>query len=90
VVVLVVVVFGVSLVLSPTRCGLFIGSGVGVVGVCDMSIAMSCMCDRVWCCVGGFVFVVLAAVVVLAWGAVSFLGACQKMCVVYPVLPLRF
>jgi hypothetical protein len=86
----VVGVFGVSLVLFPTRCGRFVGSDVEVVGARDMSIVMSCVCERACCCVVGFALFVCAAVVVLVWGAVSFLGACQKTCVVCLVLPLHF
>ena len=85
-----VVVLGVSLVMFPTRCGWFVGSGVGVVGARNISIVVSCVCDRACCFVVGFVLVVCAAVVVLVWGAVSFLGAYQKICVTCLVLPLRF
>ena len=76
--------------MSPTRCGWTVGIIVGVVCACDTFIVVSCVCDRVCCFVGGFIFIVCAAVVVVAVGAISFLGSSRRKYVVFLVLPQHF
>jgi hypothetical protein len=55
-----------------------------------MSTVASCVCDRACCFVGGFAFNVRAAVVVVAGGAVSFLGVSQRKYVDVLVPPQHF
>ena len=85
-----VAVFDVFWVLSPIPCVWIIGIVVGVVCACDTFIVVSYVCDRVYCFVWGFIFTVCAAVVVVAGGAVSFLGVSQRKYVVFLVLPQHF